>query len=170
MKSRDRRRTETFQGPGDKRILEEERLYASIRDAIEERMEALGMLRKDLAAAAGLTNGRISQILSGDKNLTLKTLASIGVALKARFVAGLQPDVQAVPAAASSSPHSLGHQAGFHRKPFYPEPQKHVPYNFGESFLNLAGEAEPLIMASRKTYMELAQSPTVLVRVGGSEE
>lgn len=73
-----------------RKIFEEERLYGEIRDAIEDRMEEQDIRGKALAAAAGLSEGRISQILSGDKNLTLKTLAGIGVALGARFVAELQ--------------------------------------------------------------------------------
>ena len=41
--------------------------------------------RNDLAQSMGVSPGRISQILSGDENLTLRTLYSVAVALGAEF-------------------------------------------------------------------------------------
>jgi DNA-binding Xre family transcriptional regulator len=39
--------------------------------------------RADLAHAMGVSPGRVSQILSGDENLTLRTLSSVAAALGA---------------------------------------------------------------------------------------
>ncbi|PWI45165.1 helix-turn-helix transcriptional regulator [Streptomyces sp. ICBB 8177] len=47
-------------------------------------LTARGMTRADLAKAMGVSPGRVSQILSGDANLTVRTLASVAEALGAR--------------------------------------------------------------------------------------
>jgi transcriptional regulator with XRE-family HTH domain len=41
--------------------------------------------RADLAARMGVSPGRVSQILGGGENLTLRTLAALSAALDARF-------------------------------------------------------------------------------------
>jgi transcriptional regulator with XRE-family HTH domain len=41
--------------------------------------------RADLAQAMGVSPGRVSQILSGDENLTLRTLSSVAAALGAEI-------------------------------------------------------------------------------------
>ena len=42
-----------------------------------------GMTRSDLANAMGVSPGRVSQIMSGDANLTVRTLAAVAEALDA---------------------------------------------------------------------------------------
>lgn len=42
-----------------------------------------GMTRKDLADAMRVSSGRVSQILSGDENLTIRSLAAVAHALQA---------------------------------------------------------------------------------------
>ncbi|MEU9446730.1 helix-turn-helix transcriptional regulator [Streptomyces sp. NPDC048304] len=42
-----------------------------------------GKTRSDLAAAMGVSPGRVSQIMSGDANLTVRTLAAVAEALDA---------------------------------------------------------------------------------------
>jgi transcriptional regulator with XRE-family HTH domain len=44
-------------------------------------MKYLGVNRAELARAMDVSPGRVSQILSGDDNITLRTLASVCVAL-----------------------------------------------------------------------------------------
>ncbi len=44
-------------------------------------VEARGITRKDLAERMGVSPGRISQILSGDENLTLRSLTAVATAL-----------------------------------------------------------------------------------------
>jgi transcriptional regulator with XRE-family HTH domain len=48
-------------------------------------MRECGISRADLAARMGVSPGRVSQILGGGENLTLRTLAALATALDARF-------------------------------------------------------------------------------------
>jgi transcriptional regulator with XRE-family HTH domain len=50
-------------------------------DEIEDRLEELGMQRKDLARKVDVTEGRISQIFRNPGNLTLKLVAKIAHAV-----------------------------------------------------------------------------------------
>ena len=50
-----------------------------------------GLTRADLAARMGVSPGRVSQILGGGENLTLRTLAALSTALDARFGIELNP-------------------------------------------------------------------------------
>ncbi|MBT2386189.1 helix-turn-helix domain-containing protein [Streptomyces sp. ISL-11] len=53
---------------------------ASLAGLLAER----GMSRKDLADCIGVSPGRVSQILSGDENLTMRSLAAVADALDLR--------------------------------------------------------------------------------------
>ncbi|UGY92925.1 helix-turn-helix domain-containing protein [Streptomyces gobiensis] len=53
---------------------------ASLAGLLAER----GMSRKDLADCMGVSPGRVSQILSGDENLTMRSLAAVAEALSAQ--------------------------------------------------------------------------------------
>jgi transcriptional regulator with XRE-family HTH domain len=68
------------------------RLPREVTTAITWRMEQLGVNKAELARAMGVSPGRVSQILSGDENITLRTLASVCVALDARLDAKLVPN------------------------------------------------------------------------------
>ncbi|WP_051927259.1 helix-turn-helix domain-containing protein [Streptomyces durhamensis] len=46
-------------------------------------LTGLGKTRSDLAASMGVSPGRVSQIMSGDANLTVRTLAAVAEALDA---------------------------------------------------------------------------------------
>jgi transcriptional regulator with XRE-family HTH domain len=48
-------------------------------------MKERGLSRADLAARMGVSPGRVSQILGGGENLTLRTLAALSCALDAHF-------------------------------------------------------------------------------------
>jgi transcriptional regulator with XRE-family HTH domain len=48
-------------------------------------MRERGLTHADLAARMGVSPGRVSQILGGGEDLTLRTLAALSVALDARF-------------------------------------------------------------------------------------
>jgi transcriptional regulator with XRE-family HTH domain len=65
-------------------LLQQERLLVHVALAIHRRMKAVGVSRKQLASLLGVSKGRISQILGGERNLTLRTLADIFTALEAR--------------------------------------------------------------------------------------
>jgi transcriptional regulator with XRE-family HTH domain len=81
-------------GGQDREALNRElaRLPREMTTAITQRMRQKDMNRTELAAAMGVSPGRVSQILSGDENLTLHTLASVCVALDARLEAKLVPN------------------------------------------------------------------------------
>lgn len=71
--------------PEIRRAFEEELLFGEATDTIVGLLGSIGIPRKELASRLDLSEGRISQILSGGENITLRTLASIGWALGARF-------------------------------------------------------------------------------------
>ncbi|MFF7726140.1 helix-turn-helix domain-containing protein [Streptomyces sp. NPDC008001] len=54
---------------------------ASLAGLLAER----GMSRKDLAESMGVSPGRVSQILSGDENLTMRSLAAVADALDVKM-------------------------------------------------------------------------------------
>ena len=77
--SPDRRATETQ--------IEDEllALVTQLTNEINWYMRERGLTRADLAARMGVSPGRVSQILGGGENLTLRTLAALSTALDARF-------------------------------------------------------------------------------------
>lgn len=77
--SPDRRATETQ--------VEDEMLalVTQLTSEVSWYMRERGLTRADLAARMGVSPGRVSQILGGGENLTLRTLAALSTALDARF-------------------------------------------------------------------------------------
>ncbi len=77
--SPDRRATETQ--------IEDEMLalVTQLTNEINWYMRERGLTRADLAARMGVSPGRVSQILGGGENLTLRTLVALSTALDARF-------------------------------------------------------------------------------------
>lgn len=59
----------------------EERLIVDATEAICESMEAQGVSRVELARRIGRTKGFVSHVLSGERNMTLRTLARMAIAL-----------------------------------------------------------------------------------------
>ncbi|MEV0595427.1 helix-turn-helix domain-containing protein [Nonomuraea cavernae] len=60
-------------------------LAQDVVDEITWYMREHKITRADLAMSMGVSPGRVSQILSGDENLTLRTLGSVVAALGARL-------------------------------------------------------------------------------------
>ena len=60
-------------------------LVTQLTNEITFHMRECGISRADLAARMGVSPGRVSQILGGGENLTLRTLAALATALDARF-------------------------------------------------------------------------------------
>lgn len=60
-------------------------LVTRLTNDINWYMRERGLTRADLAARMGVSPGRVSQILGGGENLTLRTLAALSTALDARF-------------------------------------------------------------------------------------
>jgi transcriptional regulator with XRE-family HTH domain len=66
-------------------------LVTQITNEIDWLMRENQISRTDLAARMGVSPGRVSQVLSGGENLTLRTLASLSAALDAHFEVELRP-------------------------------------------------------------------------------
>lgn len=64
---------------------ERDDLTLEVTSAITLYMRQNKISRRDLAKRLGVTPGRVSQMLSGGQNLTLRTLESIAEALEARL-------------------------------------------------------------------------------------
>ncbi len=60
-------------------------LVTQLTNEVNWHMRERGLTRADLAARMGVSPGRVSQILGGGENLTLRTLAALSTALDARF-------------------------------------------------------------------------------------
>jgi transcriptional regulator with XRE-family HTH domain len=66
-------------------------LITQVTNEINWQMSQRGLTRADLASRMGVSPGRVSQVLSGGENLTLRTLASMAVALDSQFDLVLKP-------------------------------------------------------------------------------
>lgn len=74
-----------FSDPAARREYEETYLVGEVTDSVSALLQELGLSQADLAKRLGVTKGRVSQILSGRQNMTLRTLAAIGWALGVSF-------------------------------------------------------------------------------------
>jgi DNA-binding Xre family transcriptional regulator len=95
------------------------RLPRDVTTSITWYMKDNRITKAELARRMRVTPGRVSQILSGDENLTLRTLAAVCVALDAHFQTELVPNQERQ--AASAPP------AGWQRRPAAPVP---APYSY----------------------------------------
>jgi transcriptional regulator with XRE-family HTH domain len=67
------------------RLLAQERLILGATEAIVRLLEEQGVSRQELARRLGKSKGFVSQLLSGERNMTLRTLADLGHALGRSF-------------------------------------------------------------------------------------
>lgn len=67
--------------PEYKKLIAQESLICDATELICERMIEVGITRADLARRIGKTRGFITQILSGKRNMTLRTLSDLAFAL-----------------------------------------------------------------------------------------
>lgn len=63
------------------KLVAQELLIAEVTEAIWEAMEKEGTSKTELANRMGSTKGFVSQVLSGSRNMTLRTLSDICFAL-----------------------------------------------------------------------------------------
>jgi transcriptional regulator with XRE-family HTH domain len=85
----------TTESPENARLVAQERLITQVTEAIWKEMEDAGVSKTELSSRMGTSKGYISQILSGSRNMTLRTLADICFALNRRADISLirpQPD------------------------------------------------------------------------------
>jgi len=77
-------------GSGDelsaRRIYERELLYGEAIESILALMQERGISQRELADRLNVSEARVSRMLRGGENLTLKTVADLGWALGIRFV------------------------------------------------------------------------------------
>jgi transcriptional regulator with XRE-family HTH domain len=66
-------------------------LITQVTNEVNWCLHERGLTRADLAARMGVSPGRVSQILGGGENLTLRTLAALSAALDARLDVVLSP-------------------------------------------------------------------------------
>jgi transcriptional regulator with XRE-family HTH domain len=67
------------------RLVEQETLIADAGEIVCELLEAQGIERQELARRLGKSKSFVTQILSGERNMTLRTLADLAYALDHRF-------------------------------------------------------------------------------------
>ena len=72
--------------------LAQEEFILSATELIFELMEKAGVTKAELARRIGRTRGYLTQLLDGNRNMTLRTLAELTKAL------GFKPRLDAVPA------------------------------------------------------------------------
>lgn len=82
---------QAMKDPEVRRAFEEELLYGEVSDSFGALLESTGMSKKELARRLGVSQGRVSQILSGEENLTLRTVAALAWALGLRANLQLEP-------------------------------------------------------------------------------
>ena len=78
--------------PDGRRLLNREALTIEVTELICEMMQEKGISRKQLAALLGRSKGRVSQMLNGECNLTLRTVADMFTVLEKRLAVGCRPD------------------------------------------------------------------------------
>lgn len=65
------------EGDDHARSLAEERLIADVTEALWDVMEQMDVSKTELATRLGKSKGHVSQLFSGSRNMTLRTLAEI---------------------------------------------------------------------------------------------
>ena len=78
----------TFEGDPD---YEFAKVAIEVGEQIVARMEERGMTQADLAREMGVSRARVSQILRGNDNLTLKSIVAVAIGLECRVELQLKP-------------------------------------------------------------------------------
>ncbi|HLA86323.1 MAG TPA: helix-turn-helix transcriptional regulator [Thermoguttaceae bacterium] len=78
--------------PEGRRLLNRETLTIEVTELICQIMQEKGISRKQLAELLGKSKGRVSQMLNGERNLTLGTVADIFTVLNERLAVRRQLD------------------------------------------------------------------------------
>ena len=77
--------------PKRRQVFEEEKLILSVAEGIREAMDQHGVTRADIADRLDTTRANITQLLSGSRNMTLKSLAALSHACGVRVSLGVRP-------------------------------------------------------------------------------
>ena len=84
----------------------------AVGEQIVARMEQQGMTQADLARKMGVSRARISQILRGNDNLTLKSIVAVALGLDCRVDLQLKPARPVRPRLSDCRPIDLPHSPG----------------------------------------------------------
>ena len=74
-----------------RRLYEQERMILWATDKIAEAMEEAGISRSELAELLGTSRANITNLLSGGRNMTLRTLADVACVLGQRVEVVFEP-------------------------------------------------------------------------------
>ena len=74
-----------------RREYEQERLIVATFESIAEAMESVGLSYADLARALGCSRSHITQLFSGQRNATLRTVADLAWACRRRALLIVEP-------------------------------------------------------------------------------
>lgn len=77
--------------PELRRAYEEDVLIGEVTDTIAALLESIGLTQRELAERLEVTESRVSQMLAGSANITLKTLADAGWAVGVRWDVAAKP-------------------------------------------------------------------------------
>lgn len=80
---------ELMSDPEGRRAFEEELLVGEVTDTLVALLQSFKLTQRELGRRLGVSDGRVSQMLAGSGNLTVRSLAAVGWALGMRFE--LQP-------------------------------------------------------------------------------
>jgi transcriptional regulator with XRE-family HTH domain len=78
-------RSNLLHDPQVRRVFEEELAVGEAIDTLAALLQSQGLSQTELAKRLGVSRSRVSQILSGAENLTLRSLGALGWALGVRF-------------------------------------------------------------------------------------
>lgn len=140
-----------------RRLVEQEDLIADASELIYELMEARGVSQVELSKRVGKTKGHVSQVLSGSRNMTLRTLADMTFALDCRVVLHVESEER---------PRS-------YRKAFNPQPTRATAWQAVVTQMAPATEYEakatPMAPCERRVraYTKKAQGSQVWCSTGG---
>jgi len=73
------------------KALRQEELILSATESVWELLEELSLTKADLAARLGTSRAHVSQLLSGTRNMTLRSLSDISIALGVRAHIKFEP-------------------------------------------------------------------------------
>jgi transcriptional regulator with XRE-family HTH domain len=77
--------------PETRRLFEQERLILNATDGICQAMEEAGLSKADLARELGTSRANVTALLSGSRNLTLRSLADLAQVLDQRVEITMEP-------------------------------------------------------------------------------
>ena len=79
-------------GEAYERLVRQEELILDVTERLTDELVQAGVTKAELARRLGRTPGFVSQLLGGGRNLTLRTISDIAVALSVRPYFELTPD------------------------------------------------------------------------------